>query len=412
MTAQAWGAFGEKQWDKVEALADNAARQWGDAARKDNQTLEAYPVGDKAKAHALLNELATLTWLKGEALRSKGDSEGAVAAYKTVVADYGFGQTWDTQGWWWQPAAASRDRIAELAPDEAKSMAIELETEPLPARLQLSGKKGICFPFSNPAKQNLVPHNLPRTKAVRPYWNYSWGMNRIKEQPDDIAFLPMVWGAWGKEALAGELAKNVQPQVEAGQAKWLLGFNEPDYADQANMPVEAALTYWPQLEAMGIPLCSPACANPLSDVDDSTQGVRGTWMRDFMREADKRKLRVDAIGVHWYGSPSPASFKQRMIQAYKAYGERPLIISEFAVADWSAKTREANRMNPAEVLAFMKDVLPWMERQNWIVGYSWFSFEASSEVGWPSALFDADGRLTACGRFYKSITNENPDGDQ
>ena len=54
------------------------------------------------------------------------------------------------------------------------------------------------------------------------------------------------------------------------------------------MPYTEALKYWPMLEQLGIPLCSPACANPLSDVDDSTQGVRGAWMRDFMRDAAKR----------------------------------------------------------------------------------------------------------------------------
>jgi hypothetical protein len=68
------------------------------------------------------------------------------------------------------------------------------------------------------------------------------------------------------------------------------------------------------LEALKVSLCSPACTNPLSDDDESTQGVRGTWMRDFMREADLRNYRIDYICVHWYGGPSPRSFKEPMIQ--------------------------------------------------------------------------------------------------
>ena len=73
------------------------------------------------------------------------------------------------------------------------------------------------------------------------------------------------------------------------------------------MPYTEALKYWPMLEQLGI--LSVVRQESLSDVDDSTQGVRGTWMRDFMREADKRNYRMDYIGVHWYGGTSPRSFK-------------------------------------------------------------------------------------------------------
>ena len=53
-----------------------------------------------------------------------------------------------------------------------------------------------------------------------------------------------------------------------------------------------------------------------------------------------------------------------------------------------------------------------MEQQNWIAGYAWFSFETNDPNGSSSALFDGDGNLTASGRFYQSVTNENPDGNQ
>ena len=47
---------------------------------------------DKAKNFANLNVLATITFLKGEALLKKGDTDGALAAYYTLLADYSFGQ--------------------------------------------------------------------------------------------------------------------------------------------------------------------------------------------------------------------------------------------------------------------------------------------------------------------------------
>jgi hypothetical protein len=53
-----------------------------------------------------------------------------------------------------------------------------------------------------------------------------------------------------------------------------------------------------------------------------------------------------------------------------------------------------------------------MESQNWIAGYAWFSFGENEAVGTSSALFDLKGNLTTLGRFYQSVTNENPYGDQ
>ena len=113
--------------------------------------------------------------------------------------------------------------------------------------------------------------NLPKIKAVNSYWNYSWGTNRVEVQPDRMEFIPMIWGAWGKEGLKKALQNDVVPQIQSGKAKRLLGFNEPDKKEQANMPYTEALKYWPMLEDLGIPLCGPACANPLSDIDYSTQ---------------------------------------------------------------------------------------------------------------------------------------------
>jgi len=410
VTRKAWDAIGKKNFDEVERLANESVSRWGEQGRKRNNGLSKLPSAKEAKQYRTLNELATIVWLKGEALLKKGDRDGALAAFYTVLADYNFGQTWDKKGWYWSPAASSRDRIAELAPGSQQDLS--LDTEPLPASLRLPGKKGICFTLRGKGEKGGWDKNVPKIKATRSYWNYSWGSNRVDAQPEDMEFIPMTWGAWGLDGFAKTLSKDVVPQIQSGQAKRLLGFNEPDKKEQANMPYTEALKYWPLLEKLGIPLCSPACANPLSDVDESTQGVRGTWMRDFMREADKRKYRMDYIGVHWYGGTSPRSFKERMIEVYEAYGRRPLLISEFAVADWGAKTVSANSHSPKAVLAFMKEVLPWMEKQNWIAGYAWFSFGIEEAVGTSSTLIDKEGNLTTLGRFYQSVTNENPDGAQ
>jgi hypothetical protein len=125
----------------------------------------------------------------------------------------------------------------------------------------------------------------------------------------------------------------------------------------------------------------------------------GEWMGDFMAQIKQNNYRVDVIGVHSYGGPNPQTFKSRMTAIHERY-QKPFLITEFAVADWTAKTPEENKYSSSQVFAFLQAILPWMEDQEWIIGYAWFSFSIDSPIGTSSALFDKDGKLTACGRWY------------
>jgi hypothetical protein len=282
-------------------------------------------------------------------------------------------------------------------------------------QLKLPGKKGACFTLKQKEGKltEAGTQNMDRVKALNVSWNYSWGPTTVEEQPKNIEFVPMIWSGKDKQKLEEKLKTEVIPSIKSGKVKRLLGFNEPDQKEQGNMPYTLALELWPALEKLNIPLCSPACANPEGVKDDTVTGVPGSWMRDFMKEADKRGYRVDYIGVHCYGGSNAADFKAKMKRIYEKYGKRPLLITEFAVADWkTGGDIKKNRHNPAAILAFMKEVIPWLEEQDWILGYAWFSFKPDSAPGAPSALFDKDGNLTACGRYYKSVTPQNPKGDQ
>ncbi len=281
-------------------------------------------------------------------------------------------------------------------------------------QLKLPGKKGVCLTLRDPQHKRQVKNgawveNMKRVTLLNPSWNYSWGAQRVPPQPDSIEFVPMVWGG---STTTKWLEKYVAPEIKTDKVKRLLAFNEPDGKKQANMSVQQAIDLWPQLMELGVPLCSPACAHPLGHKGNSEHVVSATWMQDFMKEVDKRGYRVDYIGVHSYGGTNAKQFKAKMKKIYEKYGKRPLLVTEFSPADWNAKTRAKNRHSKAAVLKFMKEVLPWMESQEWIAGYAWFSFKPSSIVGHSSALFDEKGNLTACGRYYRSITPKNPSGDQ
>jgi hypothetical protein len=58
----------------------------------------------------------------------------------------------------------------------------------------LPGKKGIAFTLRDRDQPGSWVENLPKVKVLNPYWNYNWGPHRIQEQPNDIEFVPMIWG--------------------------------------------------------------------------------------------------------------------------------------------------------------------------------------------------------------------------
>jgi hypothetical protein len=133
-------------------------------------------------------------------------------------------------------------------------------------------------------------------------------------------------------------------------------------------------------------------------------------MQTFATVAAEECLRMEWVGVHWYGGISFSEFKTDMETFYEMY-RRPLLVTEFAPADWTATSIADHQFTDAKVLAFMKQVLPWLEATPWIAGYAWFSFERSSPAGTSSALFNPDGGMTTCGRYYASVTNNSPKGD-
>ena len=296
-------------------------------------------------------------------------------------------------------------------------------------QLRLPGKKGIGFslpitsaPKRKPAENDAMRKlNAQRVAALNLSWNYSWNQYLATEQPAAVEFIPMVFGGTHMQSpgaskkLAQDLAKNVVPQIRTGKVKRILGPNEPDRKEHGNLSVAQTLALWPAMEALKIPLCSPSCANTEGNEtkDPANQGTGGDWMPHFMLEVERRGLRVDYIGTHGYPGPNAKAFKIKLQRIYEKYGRRPLIITEFAVADWSTGGNiRKNRYTQAQVLAFMKELLPWMERQDWIAGYAWFPFNHDSAPGACSALFDANHKLTALGRYYRSVTPKNPDGDQ
>jgi hypothetical protein len=262
----------------------------------------------------------------------------------------------------------------------------EAETQPQDNNsvIRKNPRKGACITTKNTGWDTKI-------KNLNASWHYSWGAELNSLEPENVEFVPMIWGAWSDTAAVQQKLDHILALKNQGKVKYLLGFNEPDHTDQANMSVETALAYWPKLEKVGIPLGSPAAANPT-----------GEWMKSFMLEAGKRNLRIDFVCVHWYGGISASAFLARLKEIHDLYN-RPIWITEFAPADWNATSVVTSKYSKSDILNFMKEVLPALDNLEYVQRYAWFSASETSGPLGNAALFDGSGKLTTLGKFYSTF---------
>lgn len=220
--------------------------------------------------------------------------------------------------------------------------------------------------------------------ALGAHWFYSWGGDEPSDMPKGVTFVPMSWGYYGNKdnGQVKWLAKvKAQPNIHA-----LLGFNEPDGKDQANLSVEKALEGWPYLMQTGLTLGSPAAVH-----------ADGDWMKAFMAGAEQKHYRVDFVTIHWYGGADAQGFLGYLARVHDLY-HRPLWITEFAPADWSGH----HGVTPAQAADFMRIVLPAMDKLDYVQRYAWYSAAPDDAALGASALFQKDGTLTDLGHLYAS----------
>lgn len=148
----------------------------------------------------------------------------------------------------------------------------------------------------------------------------------------------------------------------------LLGFNEPDRPDQANMTVEAAINSWPALLKSGLRVGSPATSDPFNP-----------WMGSFMAQAEAKNYRIDYVALHCYWYKSAAQWKSDLQNIYDRY-KRPIWITEWNIgANWTGNSfpdgplllTDANAIKHKNDLAGVLDVL---ETTDYVERYSLYNW--------------------------------------
>ncbi len=117
LTTKAWGALAQNDIESVLAYTNKCISLYGAQAAKMQAGLKDYVTGSNDDIFKMwaLNDVATSYYIQGEAYRNANMKDEAKEAYNKVIKDFSYGQTWDTNGWFWKPASAAKEKMDMMA---------------------------------------------------------------------------------------------------------------------------------------------------------------------------------------------------------------------------------------------------------------------------------------------------------
>lgn len=231
-------------------------------------------------------------------------------------------------------------------------------------------------------------------------WTYSWWYG---SDPNiaGVNYFPMDPDNWYRGSTVSGNLWSFQPGWrKLGYSLNVLGYNEPDQVDQANLDATNGAIFWMNDQNLDLPLAGPAAAN-----------VNGTWNQVFYGYITNWGCRVDYLPAHEYpGNSSSASssiWVNPLQTAYNTYGI-PLWMTEWSVVDWSGTGNwsEEDNYNALAEFLWRAESIPWLRK------YSLFIFTADTNS--PMAInpwtrttpaprsnsYDTNGILTPFGELY------------
>jgi hypothetical protein len=173
------------------------------------------------------------------------------------------------------------------------------------------------FPWRYAGKKGFGYSAIEASKVLKADWYYSWGPRSVADLTD-FEFVPMKWNA------RTVTDANWSDILSHQDVTHLLGFNEPDQAEQANMSVDKQIEMWPKMLESGLRLGAPAVASNY------------TQLYEFIDRCDALNYRVDFIPMHIYREVSGQTFYNQIKAVYDRT-KRPIWITEFNYGgDWTS----------------------------------------------------------------------------
>jgi hypothetical protein len=226
-------------------------------------------------------------------------------------------------------------------------------------------------------------------------WTYAWRYRKIPDRQPGLDVVPMIRT---QSSILSDTVTYLQAKKASGAFKYLLGFNEPDNANQANMSPTKAADLWPKLMQTGLVLGSPAVAHP-------TNG----WLKSFMSLASSRHLRVDFIALHFYASITDTGAAARIksqIQAVRAAYGKPIWVTELGILDTRTGNVGSDATNWVKAANQLRALTKALDSLSYVQRYAWVADQIAitqPHLRW-SALFTSGGTLTAVGRTYAGLS--------
>lgn len=241
-------------------------------------------------------------------------------------------------------------------------------------------------------------------------WYYNWGNEPAAQvanyvgSENGIEFIPQAWSAYDENKLRAYYKAHPND-------KYLLGFNEPNFPDQANMLPSEAAEKWHTLEALAkelnLILVGPAMNYAGSPLKDGKVWSPTEWMDAFIaayKEKYGTEPHYDYTAIHAYmrDGNSTMSFVNEFAQKYG----KKVWLTEFC--SWEDnETAESQQKS-------MIDKVKQLELSDNVYRYAWFKARNANKHPYYNLLYYptktiAKGTLTDLGFAYVHMSEFNKD---
>lgn len=286
-----------------------------------------------------------------------------------------------------------------------------------------SDKRGLCWDESN------VKLNDHHASLLTPgvCWVYNWGPDAWNSgiYGDSFSFLPMAWnGAYNASRIRTWLSNHPE-------TKYLLGFNEPNFATQARMTPQQAADAWPALETIaeefGVKLVAPAL-NFSGDKVGERVWSPYEWYDAFFEAYPEAK--VDCLAIHcymnWYSAntwfATEYFYKDLFDSSKECYNRYPNLVRflnnfkevnghfpRMMLTEFCAWENDGSIKNVEFQIDQMTQKVQKLEQSDLVEGYAWFmgnSGSGASAYPYMSVMERnaPDSKLSELGEVYVNMS--------
>ena len=238
-------------------------------------------------------------------------------------------------------------------------------------------------------------------------WTYGWW---YVSDPNvaGVNYFPMDPDTWFRGSTVAGNLWGFQPGWRTkGYSLNIMGYNEPDHVDQANLDATNGAIYYMNDQCLDLPMAGPAAAD-----------VNGAWNDTFFGYITNWGCRVDYLPGHQYpGNNSSASSSiwiTPLQTAYNTWGI-PMWMTEFSVKDWggTGNWSEEDNYNALAEFLWRAESLPWLRKYSLFIWRAGVTNDVVPPNPWTrytpgitGTSFDTNGNLTPFGELYAAWDND------